>query len=54
MIDNLFELFKKLIDVPDDAPQDDNAIVLAAQRKYALDVDSGTKVGTLFNGCWVK
>jgi len=30
MIDNLFELFKKLIDVPDDAPQDDNAIVLAA------------------------
>lgn len=30
MIDNLFELFKKLIDVPDDEPQDDNAIVLAA------------------------
>ena len=30
MIDNLFELFKKLIDVPDDEPQADNAIVLAA------------------------
>jgi uncharacterized tellurite resistance protein B-like protein len=30
MINNLFELFKKLIDVPDDEPQDDNAIVLAA------------------------
>ena len=30
MIDNLFELFKKLIDAPDDEPQDDNAIVLAA------------------------
>ncbi|MGV0033451.1 MAG: TerB family tellurite resistance protein [Candidatus Azotimanducaceae bacterium WSBS_2022_MAG_OTU7] len=30
MIDNLFEMFKKLIDVPDDEPQDDNAIILAA------------------------
>ena len=30
MIDNLFELFKKFIEVPDDEPQDDNAIVLAA------------------------
>ena len=30
MIDNLFELFKKLTDAPDDEPQDDNAIVLAA------------------------
>jgi uncharacterized tellurite resistance protein B-like protein len=30
MIDNLFEMFKKLIDVPDDELQDDNAIVLAA------------------------
>ncbi|MBT5155832.1 MAG: TerB family tellurite resistance protein [Gammaproteobacteria bacterium] len=30
MIDNLFELFKKFIEVPDDEPQDDNAMVLAA------------------------
>jgi|TARA_B110000914_G_scaffold133933_1_gene117078 uncharacterized tellurite resistance protein B-like protein len=30
MINNLFELFKKLIEVPDDEPQDDNTIVLAA------------------------
>ena len=30
MIDNLFELFKKFIEVPEDEPQDDNAIVLAA------------------------
>ncbi len=30
MIDNLFEMFKKLVDVPDDEPQDDNAIILAA------------------------
>jgi uncharacterized tellurite resistance protein B-like protein len=30
MIDNLFEMFKQLIDVPDDELQDDNAIVLAA------------------------
>lgn len=30
MIDNLFEMFKKLIDVPDDELQDDNSIVLAA------------------------
>ena len=30
MIDNLFEMFKKLIDVPDDELEDDNAIVLAA------------------------
>jgi uncharacterized tellurite resistance protein B-like protein len=30
MINNLFEQFKKLIEVPDDEPQDDNTIVLAA------------------------
>jgi uncharacterized tellurite resistance protein B-like protein len=30
MINNLFELFKNLIEVPDDEPQDDNTIVLAA------------------------
>ena len=30
MINNLFELFKKLIEVPDDEPKDDNTIVLAA------------------------
>ena len=30
MINNLFELFKALIEVPDDEPQDDNTIVLAA------------------------
>lgn len=30
MIDSLFEMFKTLIDVPDDELQDDNAIVLAA------------------------
>jgi len=30
MIDNLFEMFKKLIDVPGDELQDDNSIVLAA------------------------
>lgn len=30
MIDNLFEMFKKLIDVPDDELEDENAIVLAA------------------------
>ena len=30
MINNLFELFKKLIEVPDDEPQDNNTIVLAA------------------------
>ena len=30
MINNLFELFKKLVEVPDDEPQDDNTIVLAA------------------------
>ena len=30
MINNLFELFKKLIEVPDDEPQDGNTIVLAA------------------------
>jgi uncharacterized tellurite resistance protein B-like protein len=30
MINNLFELFKKLIEVPDDELQDDNTIVLAA------------------------
>ena len=30
MINNLFELFKKLIEVPDDEPQDDNTIILAA------------------------
>jgi len=30
MINNLFEMFKKLIEVPDDEPQDDNTIVLAA------------------------
>ena len=30
MINNLFELFKKLIEVPEDEPQDDNTIVLAA------------------------
>jgi uncharacterized tellurite resistance protein B-like protein len=30
MINNLFELFKNLIEVPDDEPQDNNTIVLAA------------------------
>ena len=30
MINNLFEMFKKLIEVPDDEPQDNNTIVLAA------------------------
>ena len=37
MIDNLFEMFKKLIDVPDDELQDDNSIVLAAVSCFEED-----------------